>query len=139
MRLPRSASKVLSYVLVCTLLMVSAPFNPAQAAMVGTDTLILDDVHDVQVQNDRERLHTFLTREDVQAAMQVQGVSAIEAKHRVDSLSDVEVSRIVGKLDQLPAGGNAVGAIVGAAVLIFLVLLFTDLLGLTDVFPFVKK
>ena len=136
MRLLRSASKASSYVLVCTLLMVHAPFNAAQAAMVGTDTLIAEDVH---VKNDRERLYTFLAREDVQTAMQVQGVSAIEAKHRVDSLSDVEVARIVGKLDQLPAGGNAVGAVVGAAVLIFLVLLFTDLLGLTDFFPFVRK
>jgi hypothetical protein len=37
-------------------------------------------------------------------------------------------------LDQLPAGGSVVGAL----VLIFLVLLVTDLLGLTNVYPFVK-
>jgi hypothetical protein len=32
-----------------------------------------------------------------------------------------------------------VGIIVGAILLVFFVLLITDLLGLTDVFPFVKK
>jgi uncharacterized protein DUF6627 len=41
-------------------------------------------------------------------------------------------------MDQLPAGGDGFGALVGAAVLIFLVLLITDLAGLTHVFPFVK-
>jgi hypothetical protein len=44
-------------------------------------------------------------------------------------------------LDELPAGegAGAIGVIVGAILIIFLVLLVTDLLGLTDVFPFVKK
>jgi UPF0716 family protein affecting phage T7 exclusion len=39
----------------------------------------------------------------------------------------------------MPAGGDALGVVVGAAVLIFLILLVTDILGLTDIFPFVKK
>lgn len=136
MRLPRNIVKALTYVLVWTVFTLNVPFNVAQATMVGTENLILNEAHDP---NDRQRLHTFLARQDVQAAIEVQGINATEAKYRVESLSDAEVSRIVGKLDQLPAGGDAAGAIVGAALLIFLVLLFTDLLGLTDVFPFVKK
>jgi len=39
----------------------------------------------------------------------------------------------------MPAGGNVVGIVVGAILFVFLVLLLTDLLGLTDVFPFIKK
>jgi len=35
----------------------------------------------------------------------------------------------------MPAGGSFVGAV----VLVFLVLLFTDIMGWTDVYPFVKK
>ncbi len=46
---------------------------------------------------------------------------------------------IVARIDQLPAGGDGLGVIVGAAVLIFPVLLITDVLGVTDIFPFVKK
>jgi hypothetical protein len=49
------------------------------------------------------------------------------------------VREIAGRLDQLPAGQSAVGAVVGAILIIFLVLLITDLLGLTNVFPFVRR
>jgi hypothetical protein len=41
-------------------------------------------------------------------------------------------------MEQLPAGGDGIGAIIGAAVFIFVVLLITDLLGLTHVFTFVN-
>ncbi len=39
----------------------------------------------------------------------------------------------------LPAGGSAVGAIVGAGLVIFIVLLITDILGYTNVFTFVRR
>jgi hypothetical protein len=41
-------------------------------------------------------------------------------------------------MEELPASGDGVGVIVSAAVLIFLVLLITDIVGLTHVFPFVN-
>jgi hypothetical protein len=41
-------------------------------------------------------------------------------------------------MDKLPAGGDGLGILVGAALIVFLVLLFTDIAGYTDVFPFVK-
>ena len=47
-----------------------------------------------------------------------------------------EVRSMNQKIDELPAGGSSLP---GAAVLVFLVLLFTDIMGFTDVFPFVKK
>ena len=53
--------------------------------------------------------------------------------------SDEEVQQIAGRLDELPAGEGFVGVVIGAALIIFLVLLITDLLGLTDVYPFVNK
>jgi len=37
-----------------------------------------------------------------------------------------------------PAGTGALGTVVGAIVLIFLVLLVTDILGFTKVFPFTR-
>ncbi len=71
--------------------------------------------------------------------MEDQGINPEEAKSRINSLSDAEVTRIAGILDQLPAGGSAVGAVIGAAVFIFVVLLITDLLGLTHVFSFINR
>jgi hypothetical protein len=65
-------------------------------------------------------------------------VDPAQAAARVAALSDPQIREIAGELDQLPAGQSAVAAVVGAILIIFLVLLVTDLLGLTDVFPFVN-
>ena len=135
MHLLREVSRPLSFALVLAILMVNIPINTVQAAMVATDTFVHHEIRG----HDRARLQNFLARQDVQSAMQAQGISATEASDRVDSLSDAEISHIVGKLDELPAGSGAIEAIIGAAVLAFLVLLLTDLLGLTDIFPFVRN
>jgi hypothetical protein len=66
------------------------------------------------------------------------GVNPDEAAARVAALDDAQVREIAGQLDRLPAGQSAIGIIVGAILIIFLVLLLTDLLGLTNVFPFVN-
>ncbi len=87
----------------------------------------------------RTTVNTFLQREDVQQTMVEQEIDPIEAQKRVDNLSDAEVLRLAQTIEQLPAGAGAIGTIVGAAVLIFIVLLVTDLLGLTHVFPFVNR
>jgi len=106
----------------------------AQAAMVGTDQIIQQQSNDQQ----RKNIIAFLDRSDVQQQLQGNGVALEDAKARVASLSDAEVQLLSGKIDQLPAGGGAIGAIVGAAVFIFVVLLITDVLGLTNVFSFVN-
>jgi hypothetical protein len=67
------------------------------------------------------------------------GIDSNEAKARIDSLSDSEAIAAAEKIKQLPAGGDALGALIGAALIVFLVLLITDILGFTDVFPFVKS
>jgi hypothetical protein len=80
----------------------------------------------------------FLERADVREQIVALGVDPNEAAARVQALSDAQVRQIAGQLDQLPAGQSAVGIIVGAILLVFLILLLTDLLGLTNVFPFVN-
>ena len=81
----------------------------------------------------------FLDRAEVRKQIAALGVDPNEAAARVAALSDAQVREIAGQLDQLPAGQSAVGAVVGAILIIFLVLLVTDLLGLTNVFPFVRR
>lgn len=130
----RRFTRYVCYFVAVTMLLVSLPVQTIQAAMIKTETVLtLSTVNDV-----RENLNQFLKREDVQAIMTAQGISAAEAKARVDSLSDDEIMQIADKMDQLPAGGSALGVIVGAAVFIFVVLLITDILGFTDIFTFVK-
>ncbi len=125
--------KPVSLLLVFAFLLLDFSVHTATAKMIDTNTVIA-------VQKDqasRERVAAFLGREDVQQVMVRHGVDVTEAQKRVASLSDAELLRISQTMDQLPAGGGAVGTIVGAALLIFLVLLVTDLLGLTHVYPFV--
>jgi len=117
-----------------TMVFMTIPLQTVCAAMVGTETVLTT----TQTQTARENLIRFLEREDIKAAMTAQGIHSLEAKARVDSLSDAEVMRIAKKMDQLPAGGDGLGIVIGAALIVFLVLLFTDIAGYTDIFPFVK-
>ena len=90
-------------------------------------------------QEARAFLNELISREDNQNYLTKQGIDPLEAKVRVDSLTDSEAVMVAEQLEQLPAGGGAIGVIIGAALIVFLVLLATDILGYTDVFPFVKK
>jgi hypothetical protein len=80
-----------------------------------------------------------LVREDVRQALIKQGIDIGEAQARIDSLSDAEAIAVADKLDQLPAGGGALEVLLIVALVVFLVLLATDIAGYTDIFPFVKK
>jgi uncharacterized protein DUF6627 len=97
---------------------------PAHAGMVATESLL-----------ERERFATLLERADVQAQLEAYGVSPGAVKARVAALTDAEAAELAARLDQLPAGGVS---ILGAILIVFLVLLLTDILGYTKVFPFTK-
>lgn len=101
---------------------------PAQAALVSTES--------IAAAGGRERVGAYLERADVQRQLESFGVSSSDVKARVDAMSDQEAAELAGRLDSLPAGGNAV---IGAIVLIFIVLLVTDILGLTKIFPFTRS
>jgi hypothetical protein len=103
---------------------------PAQAGMLPTDAAITGDT--------KERIASFLERSDVRAQLESIGVNPADAKARVASLTDDEAARLAGPIERMPAGADAAGAIVGAIILVFIVLLITDLLGLTKVFPFTR-
>ena len=135
MRLSRLFQKTaLLLILLMSFHTIIAPL--ASAALVETDALVSAQ----EVDASRARLAALLAREDIGAALQDHGVSVQEVLLRVNSLTDQEVMKLAQNIDALPAGADGgVGSVVGAILFIFLVLLFTDLLGLTDVYPFVKK
>ena len=130
----RCSARYVSFFMTLTMIFMTLPLQTVCAAMVGTETVLTT----TQTQTARENLIRFLEREDIKAAMTDQGINSLEAKARVDSLSDAEVIQIAKKMDQLPAGGDGLGIVIGAALIVFLVLLFTDIAGYTNVFPFVK-
>jgi hypothetical protein len=121
-----------SRVVILSMLTISLPMQSAVAGMVETGQTAS---HELAGQ-DRDKISAFIDREDVLAQLQTQGVTAAEAKARVNALTDDDAHRIAGKLDQLPAGGSD---IIGIIFMVFLILLITDILGLTKVFPFTKS
>ena len=103
---------------------------PAHAGMIGTDS--------VAASGDRERIAGLLDRAEVRAGLEAYGVSPADVKARVAAMTDQEVTQLAGRIDRLPAGGDGGGSIIGALLIVFLVLLLTDILGFTKVFPFTR-
>ena len=83
----------------------------------------------------RDRIAAFVDREEVRAKLQAHGVTSAQVSERVAALTDDEAAEIAARIDELPAGGLGV---LEAIVVVFLVLLLTDILGFTKVFPFTK-
>ncbi len=131
----KGSKRVVAVAMATLMAVTSMPIGVAKAEMVTTDQVI----EQVNPPEDHTRVMDFMLRDDVQQQLTTLGVDPEEAARRVASLSDEEIQQIAGRLEELPAGQNGVAAVVGVILIIFLVLLVTDLLGLTDVFPFVKK
>ena len=134
MNVIRKTLKPMSITLAVIMFLICAPVHSVFAAMIGTET-VLDSA---RVLETRTTLHQFLGRQDVQDALIARGIDPLEAKARIDSLSDDEVISIAAQIDQLPEGGGAVEFLLVVVLIVFIVLVVTDLTGVTDVFPFIK-
>lgn len=87
------------------------------------------------VQKDRALVVEAFQRPELQAKLQEYGVDLKDAAQRVAALTDEEVSAMARQIENAPAGGTD---ILGFVLVIFIVLLVTDILGFTQIFPFVK-
>jgi hypothetical protein len=131
----RRISKLLAAPMAAVMFLVSVPIGTASAGLIPTDRVVERGA----VEADRARVADFLARDDVRAQLIGLGVDPAMAVSRAAGLSDTEIRDIAGRLDQLPAGQDFLGAVLGTALIIFLILLITDILGLTDVYPFVRR
>ena len=137
MRFFRESCRFLCMPLAALMLLVSAPLFTVQAALVTSDQVIADPA--AVALADREKVANFLRQDAVRDQLVSMGVDPSEVEARLSTLSPAELAQLSDRIDSMPAGQSAVGAVVGAILIIFLVLLVTDLLGLTDVFPFVHN
>ena len=97
---------------------------PVHAGMVSTESAL-----------ERARIAAALERSEVREQLRAYGVRPEEVQARVAALSDAEAAELAARIESLPAGGIG---LVGAIVLVFLVLLLTDILGYTKIFPFTR-
>lgn len=84
----------------------------------------------------RALLNDTLARADVVDALRAQGVDPAAARARADALSDAEVLALAHQVETAPAGADGV---LGTIVFLFVLLLVTDILGFTKVFPFTRS
>ncbi len=108
---------------------------PAQAAFVTTDQALQQVSPAAQ---HRAAFQAAIARDDVRDTLSQWGVSQDEASARVQAMSDAEIIAMADTIESDPAGQGVGGAIIGAAVTVFIVLLITDILGFTNVFGFVN-
>lgn len=135
MRGLRVFRKVVTCMLVVAFCFTAVVVAPVQAALVSTAEIL----NHGDSQAARDKVNQFLAREDVARQMAALGVPLDKAKANVQAMSDEEISLLAGKIDQLPAGGSAFGFVLGVAAVVFIVLIILDIVGVTDIFTFIKK
>jgi len=127
----RPATRLLSLSLSASLALAGLP---AHAVTISAEQVAESEgVTSGAVQ--RERLLAALEREDVARVLAERGVDLEQARLRVAALSDAEAARLGAEIDRAPAGANDV---VGSLIFVLVLLLITDILGYTKVFPFTR-
>ena len=85
------------------------------AGQIGTDAVVTA----AQAKTARDAVNGFLGRAEVERQLQVLGVAPLAAKKRVNAMTDTEVARLASQIERLPAGGDAL-----PALLVFLFLMW---------------
>ena len=134
MKLLRQKAKPVSVFMAILVLLLAVPYQSVFAAMIDTETVI--DM--ARGQEARDCLNQIVTRQDVKAVFISYGIDPLEAKARLDTLSDTEIVRLYDQIEQLPAGGSDLGTAFIVIGVVFIILFITDILGFTDVFSFTR-
>ena len=116
-----------------TSILFTGSIQAVQAAMISTEQ-VAESAISSKGDQDRAKIVSMLSRDEVQTELVARGIDPTEAKSRVAALTDDEASSLALQLDKAPAGG-----IIGAILLVFFVLLITDILGFTKVYPFTRS
>ena len=122
--------KIIAQTLITALVFVGFT-QTVQAAIISTEQVVTV----AAAEKNRAKIAATVARADVQTEMLKMGITADQAQARVAALTDAETASIANQVDSLPAGGDVLGAL----VFIFVLLLVTDVLGLTKVFPFTRS
>jgi hypothetical protein len=117
------------FTLILSLSLFSLSFGPAQAAMIANDQVI----NQAQQFTDRNILLQTIARADVQVQLASYGVNSADLNGRVNQMTPQEITQLNQRMAELPAGSG----IVGLLLTLFIVFVVTDVIGATDIFPFI--
>ncbi len=117
------------YSLIFSLFSLTAT-QSARAALISTEQMSTQQTR----ASNQQKVSEALARPELVRQLESMGVSAEQARQRVQALTDQELATLADQTDRLPAGGDFFGTV----GLIFIILLITDILGFTKVFPFTR-
>jgi len=115
--------------LLLSLLMLLASFGNAQAAIIS-NSQVMDDIEQA---NNKAALLQTIHQVEVQEQLVRMGVSTADIENRINNMTEEEIAQLNQQIDELPAGGDILGII----VLLFIIFVITDVIGATDIFPFI--
>lgn len=111
----------------------------AAAFVVTTGTVHAEAVtsHNVmQAQShayNKQQLIEMVSRADVQEKLVSLGVTQGDAVSRINGMTNSEIAQLNSQLNDAPAGG-----VVGAVLTVLAIIAILDLVGVTDVYPFIR-
>ncbi len=126
----KSIQKYISVLLSVTLMSMS--FTSAQAAMISNDQVI----NHVQHSNAKTELLQTINRSDVKQQLLNMGVRPENIESRINLMTHEEIAQLNQQIGELPAGGADV---LGVLLIIFIIFVITDIIGATNIFPFIKS
>lgn len=103
--------------------------SQATAGVFSSDQVIANQQH----QYNKQQVLSFVDNAEVQSKLIELGVSPAEAKQRIANMTNQELDALNNDINEMPAGG-----IVGTIVTVLVVVAILDLMGITDVYPFIR-
>ncbi|MEP4890272.1 MAG: PA2779 family protein [Aliiglaciecola sp.] len=84
-------------------------------------------------QYNKQQIISMFDKQEVQNKLVDLGVTQEDALARINAMTDSEINQLNSQLNEAPAGG-----VVGTIVTVLVVVAVLDVLGITDVYPFIR-
>ncbi|MDR7120163.1 PA2779 family protein [Rheinheimera soli] len=103
--------------------------SQATAAVFSSEQVMANQ----QFNFNKQQVLSYVDSAEVQNKLIELGVSPADAKLRIAHMTHEELNALNSQMNEMPAGG-----VVGAIVTVLVVIALLDLLGVTDVYPFIR-
>lgn len=127
----RIPMRTTAFIQILVMLLVACLPVMSAASMIDTGSAVADQ----QLTHDRDALKAMLEKDEIRDTLEQMGVSKEMAEERINNLTQQELVEFNEQLAQAPAGEGVLGVI----VLIFVVFIVTDVIGATNIFPFIRS
>jgi hypothetical protein len=115
--------------LILSIFLINMSFGTATAGMIGNSAIVAQSEQGTQ----RQALIQQLQRSEVREQLLSMGVQPEAVELRIQQLSDAEVAQLNQQIADAPAGSGVIELL----VFVFLVFVITDVIGATNIFPFI--